>query len=356
VEEGTVRATQRGLVEGVATSFALCNVVSAGVGGSSIIKVENGSIVVGPQSVGSAPGPACFGLGGTEATITDAFLIGGLLDPASYFGGELKIDVARARAAVATKIGTPLGLTESQAVAAMEAAWVAKVAKEIHSFTAITPQTTLAAFGGAGPFVVCQIARSAGIRKVIIPGLAAVFSAYGIGFSDIGHEFSATLASNDAAGLSQCRSILMERAKRGMFAEGATLEECRIEQMLNVSDKDGERSVPISGNYLPGGIVDGARLSLTVTAIKPVTHATIGGRFGGATHAAVQHSTRATLVGGHLRALPLFRVEDQKAGAQAPGPAVLEEAFFTCRIDAGWRFEINDAGDILLTESVEGQR
>jgi N-methylhydantoinase A/oxoprolinase/acetone carboxylase beta subunit len=356
VEEGAVRATRRGRVEGVATSFALCDVVSAGVGGSSIIKVENGNIVVGPQSVGSAPGPACFGLGGTAATITDAFLISGLLDPASYFGGELKIDLARARAAVAARIAAPLGLGETQAVAAMEAAWVAKVAKQLQSFTTITPQTTLAAFGGAGPFVVCQIARSAGIHTVIIPGLAAVFSAYGIGFSDIGHEFSATLASNDAAGLNQCRSTLMERAKRGMFAEGATLEECRIEQLLNIADGDGERSVPITGNYLPGGIADGARLSLTVTAVKPVIHASMGGRFGGATHAAVQHSTRAALVGAALQTLPLYRVEDQKAGAKAAGPAVLEEAFFTCRIDAGWSFEINDAGDILLVESVEGQR
>ena len=57
-----------------------------------------------------------------------------------------------------------------------------------------------------------------------------------------------------------------------------------------------------------------------------------------------------------MQTLPLYRVEDQKAGAKAAGPAVLEEAFFTCRIDAGWSVEINDAGDILLTESAEGQR
>lgn len=356
VEEGAVRTSRRGRVEGVATSFALCNVVSAGVGGSSIIKVQDGTLVVGPQSVGSAPGPACFGLGGTEATITDAFLIGGLLDPASYFGGDLKIDLARARAAISARIATPLGVSETQAVAAMEAAWVRKIATELQSFATITPQTTLAAFGGAGPFVVCRIARSAGIHTVIIPGLAAVFSAYGIGFSDIGHEFSATLVSNDAAGLSQCRGTLMERAKRGMFAEGALLNECRVEQLLNIADGDGERSMPISGNYLPAGIADGARLSLTVTAIKPVTHASMGGRFGGATHAAVRHATRATLVGEAMQTLPLYRVEDQKSGAKATGPAVLEEAFFTCRIDAGWSFQINDAGDILLTESAEGPR
>jgi N-methylhydantoinase A/oxoprolinase/acetone carboxylase beta subunit len=89
VKDGAVREDMRGHVEGVEVSFPLCNVISVGVGGSSIIKVEGGKLKVGPESVGSAPGPACFGLGGTEATITDAFLISGLLDPASFFGGEL---------------------------------------------------------------------------------------------------------------------------------------------------------------------------------------------------------------------------------------------------------------------------
>ncbi|MGH8517132.1 MAG: hydantoinase/oxoprolinase family protein, partial [Panacagrimonas sp.] len=81
---GSVRSHRRGRVEGVEVSFPLSDVVSVGVGGSSIIRVKDGAIGVGPESVGSAPGPACFGLGGTEATITDAFLVAGLLDPATF--------------------------------------------------------------------------------------------------------------------------------------------------------------------------------------------------------------------------------------------------------------------------------
>ena len=73
----------------------------------------------------------------------------------------------------------------------------------------------LAAFGGAGPFAVCRVAEVAGIRKVVIPGLAAVFSAFGIGFSDIGHDFAAALSANDAKGLAACRELLLEtRAAR----------------------------------------------------------------------------------------------------------------------------------------------
>src|SRR5208283_6172856 len=115
IENGQVRTDRRGRIEGVTTSLPLCDVVSAGVGGSSIIKVEDGKIKVGPESVGGAPGPACFGLGGKEATITDVFLTTGLLDPACYFGGELKIDIDRARAAIEENVAKPLNLTVEQA-------------------------------------------------------------------------------------------------------------------------------------------------------------------------------------------------------------------------------------------------
>src|SRR3546814_20153467 len=156
VENGAVRADARGKVEGVTVSFPLCDVVSVGVGGSSIIKADGKTIRVGPQSVGSAPGPACFGLGGSEATITDAFLVQGLLDPASFFGGELKIDVERARAVIDDKLAKQLGISIEDAAARMDAAWVAKVPDEMTQFAKISSDTPLAAFGARGPSVGCQ--------------------------------------------------------------------------------------------------------------------------------------------------------------------------------------------------------
>jgi len=339
-----VRAHQRGKVEGVETSFPLCDVVSAGVGGSSIIKVENGKIRVGPESVGGAPGPACFGLGGKEATMTDAFLLMGLLDPASFFGGELKIDLERARAAIAERVAGPLGLSAEKAAQAMEDAWVAKIAASLKQYTSITPDTTLAAFGGAGPFVVCKVAEAVGIKQIIIPGLAAVFSAFGIGFSDIAHRFEAPLASNDAAGIQACRAELRERAQRAMFAEGAALEQCRIEETLLLIEPSGERSIVLQDGKMPELPARG-RVSMSLQALKPISHAQLSGSFGKAAKPAVASGKRRTLAGE----LPLYRAEEQGAGAGAAGPAVLEEAFFTCRIEAGWRFEINEAGDILLS-------
>jgi len=315
VEDGQVRTEPRGRIEGVATSFPLCDVASVGVGGSSIIRAEGKRIAVGPESVGGAPGPACFGLGGKEATITDAFLLTGLLDPASYFGGELKIDAERARSAIAERVAKPLGVDELEAACSMEAAWVAKIADSLKRSTAITKDTTLAAFGGAGPFVVCKVAEATGIDRVIIPGLAAVFSAYGIGFSDIGHTYEIALATNDDAGLEAARAELMMRAQRGMFAEGASLDECRLLMSLLVSSRDGETLFGLEGPRLPAGLPRDARITLQLKAIRPIAHTHLEGGFGRNGHAA------------------------QAGGARR------------CRVEAGWRFEINESRDVLLRKS-----
>jgi N-methylhydantoinase A len=345
VRDNSVREDTRGQVEGVEVSFPLCNVVSVGVGGSSVIRAHDGAIAVGPESVGSAPGPACFGLGGTQATITDAFLLTGLLDPASYFGGELKIDSERACKAIATHVGEPLGLGEDEAAAKMEAAWVEKVAAGIRDFTTVTPDTTLAAFGGAGPFVVCKVAEAVGATRVLIPGLAAVFSAFGLGFSDIAHLYEAPIAAD--ADLDALRAELLKRAERGMYAEGFALTECELDWRVRISGPARDEAVPC-GDGLPKA-ADGETLTLQLQVTRAIAQPQLRGRFTGSRVAPASESSRRVTASGAPADLPLYRVEAQPAGAGASGPAVLEEAFFTCRIDAGWSFEVSDAGDVLLT-------
>jgi N-methylhydantoinase A/oxoprolinase/acetone carboxylase beta subunit len=345
VREGEVRSHLRGQVENVDVSFALSDIHSVGVGGSSIIKVVDGKIKVGPQSVGSAPGPACFGLGGTEATITDAFLVLGLLDPQSFFGGDLKLDVERARNVVQERIAKPLNLSIEAAAAQMENAWVQKVAISLKEFTRIDQQAVLAAFGGAGPFVVCRIAEAAGIQRVLIPSLAAVFSAFGLGFSDIGHTYEAPLNAKNAASLKDARTELENQAMRGMYAEGFDIKECEQEAHLLISAKGVDERRPLANGSLPKDLPKDAVLSLALSATRRLPKPQLKGQFGAKRNEAVAHGTR-TVAG---QSLPLYRVEDQKAGAAAQGPAILEEPYFTGRIDAGWRFEINDSGDILLS-------
>lgn len=349
VDKGIVRADQYGKVEGVETSYPLCDVVSVGVGGSSIISVVDGEICVGPQSVGSTPGPACFGLGGREATITDAFLLQGLLDPASFFGGEMKIDVERARAVVQERVAGPLRLDLASAVAAMEAAWVAKIADGLRKYTEISPDMVLAAFGGGGPFVACKIAEAIGVRRVIIPGLAAVFSAFGIGFSDIGHTYEVSLPESTQQQLTAALEELKSRARRGMFAEGFKLEECQLDTTLIVRADNKESRRALKGTTLPTDLDRNAHIRVSLNVVRPIRHMQLAGRFGSGTTAALSKASRTVRLGNESRPLPLYRIEDQQGGVAAEGPAVLEEAFFTCRLDRHWRFEMNLSGDILLT-------
>jgi N-methylhydantoinase A/oxoprolinase/acetone carboxylase beta subunit len=175
--------------------------------------------------------------------------------------------------------------------------------------------------------------------------LAAVFSAFGLGFSDIAQRYEIALDGN--APLETKKAALRDRARRGMHAEGFALESCKLEYRVQITGPGRDESVPAGDTPLPQRAGEHAALVLEVT--KAIARPQLTGRFGAAAVAAAQASTRSVMVDGQRRALPLFRAEDQPVGSQAAGPAVLEEAFFTCLVDAGWRFEVNDNADVLLT-------
>ena len=198
VSDGAIHVDRRGTIEHAPSSLELAAITSYGVGGSSIFRVVDGSLRVGPDSVGAAPGPACFGLGGDQPTITDVLLLAGLLDPATYLGGTLPLYPDRSAKVIEDKIAGPLGIPLDDALRQMEEAHAAAIAAALADATTVTGDTVLAAFGGAGPMTVCGAARRAGARHVLIPRTAAVFSAFGIGFSDLGQRYEQPLP---AAGL-----------------------------------------------------------------------------------------------------------------------------------------------------------
>jgi len=173
VVNNVVDESRRGTVEGVPISFGLCEIASPGVGGSSILSIDGKNIKVGPESVGAVPGPASFGRGGKESTMTDVNLLMGLLDPKTFFGGGLKLDIDRALAAIQENIATPLGISSDEALIKLRDAYDTKVAGELSSFATVSDETVLLAFGGAGPMSACGIADKSGIKTVFIPKTAA---------------------------------------------------------------------------------------------------------------------------------------------------------------------------------------
>ena len=347
---GTVAEQRRGHVEGISVSFPLCEVISAGVGGSSIFKVHEGRIVIGPESVGAVPGPASFGRGGKEATITDASLLCGILDPTSYFGGDLALDLDRAATAVHLNIAKPLGLGLDEALLQMEHAYEEKVAVELHRFTKISKDTRLLAFGGAGPLNACGVAEKAGITSVAVPRMAAVFSAYGIGECDIAHHYATTLYDCTDAVLQQAVAALKTKAARDMFAEGFAEGSYDIRTRLVAIDKGREVSCELGDQIaLPAACKGIGQLELELSAVKVLRNESQQRATFEAGGKARADGQRTLLTKGQGRIdVPVYQLANMQTGDCGVGPAIIEEDFFTCRVLDDWSFVISDAGDILL--------
>lgn len=348
---GTVAEVRRGHVEGISVSFPLCEIMSAGAGGSSIFKVANKKIVIGPESVGAVPGPACFGRGGQSATITDASLLMGLFDPKSFFGGGMGLDLDRAATAIAVNIADPMGLKLDEALQQMEHAYEEKIAQEVHRFTKVSKDSVLMAFGGAGPLNACGVAEKAGIDRVAVPAMAAVFSAYGIGSCDVSQRYTLALDNHSQQGLEDALAVLNVKAARDMYAEGVAKGDYDIEARLVATDSKGKEQVQVldACAKFPAAFAKAENVELEFAAIKRLReeHAETAKFVAGAP--AQASGKRHVLARGAGRIdVPVYQLAQLKAGDHAMGPAILEEDYFTCRVLDGWGFVISDSGDILL--------
>ena len=207
--------------------FPSVDVRSIGAGGGSIAWVDEGGLLqVGPMSAGAVPGPASYGKGGTRATVTDAALVLGYIDPAYFLGGAMKLDVALAQQAVGRDVGVPLGLDLNGAAAAIVRVATENMVGAIEEITVnqgIDPRgAVLVGGGGAAGLNSVAIARRLGCRKLVIPELGAALSAAGAIMSDLhaGYRALQFAVSDgfDLAGVNMTLAELLGRCQR--FLEG----------------------------------------------------------------------------------------------------------------------------------------
>jgi N-methylhydantoinase A len=355
VKNSTISTDRRGSIQGVPVSFEMSNVHSSGVGGSSVIALRDGVITVGPESVGAAPGPACFGFGGKQATITDVNLLLGVLDPDTYLDGGFSLDAERSRVVITEVIAEPLGITVNDALIRMEAAYFERMSQSFAADVDDADATTVAAFGGAGPMSACGAARIAGVRRVLVPKMAAVFSAFGIGFSDIAQTYEANVAGMDAAAFGATKETLLARAARDMFQEGHDIGECRLEWNVVLEDAEGQliSELPhLDSDPQPG--TSEHNTMLTLTARYELPHASIRRAESAAKTPAVATSTRKVRSAvDKVDEVQVFELENQSAGASAAGPAIVEGPYFTARVPHGWVFDVTVSGDLMLTDTIQ---
>ncbi len=234
---------------------------SIGAGGGSLGWVDHGSrLKVGPESAGAQPGPACYGRGGTGATVTDANLELGRLNPDGLAGGRLSLNAEAARRAL-DRLGRPLGMDPSEAAEGMIAIVDAAMADAMRAQTVrrgLDPADyTLFAFGGAGALHAAALAGELGIRQVVVPALAPVLSAHGVVASDIQHVLAVTEARplTDPAPLAATYQRLEAEGRRLLEADGLEPKQHTLVRSAQLRFLGQLHAVDIP--VAPGGIDEG---------------------------------------------------------------------------------------------------
>ncbi len=193
---GQPNFTLKPVIEGLCLSTPMVDIKAIGAGGGSIASVRHGELLVGPQSAGALPGPACFGLGGTNPTTTDADVILGYIDPDYYLGGKMKLDIVKAQEAIETRVASELGIDVVDAALEIRNKVDRYMGEELKKAAKTNGSKTdpvMVIYGGAGSAHCCGIASYAGIKKIIAPQFASVFSANSLSSMDVWHIYSRRL-------------------------------------------------------------------------------------------------------------------------------------------------------------------
>ncbi|HIP98932.1 TPA: hydantoinase/oxoprolinase family protein [Candidatus Bipolaricaulota bacterium] len=248
---------------GYPLKIPVVDIVEVGAGGGSIAWIDQGGALhVGPKSAGADPGPACYGLGGTEPTVTDANLLTGRLNPDYFLGGQMRLNIAKAEAAI-RKIAEPFSLSVIDAamgILRLANANMRAALERVSIERGHDPRDfTLVAYGGAGGLHGATLARELRMKKVIVPRAPGQFSAWGMLMTNLRHDFIRThvmpCEDERLSEISHIFAQLQGEAKRQFQQEGFPLQKVWIERFLDLRYKGQEHTVrtPVSEDSLTDG-------------------------------------------------------------------------------------------------------
>ena len=270
VLEGQPDISTDGEADGFPVLMPLVNLHTIGAGGGSVAFSESGALRVGPRSAGAQPGPACYGRGGTEPTVTDANAVLGRVDPEHFAGGRFALDVAASERAIAS-LGDEFGMDASDLAEGILDIANAKMAQAIRTLTVDHGREpgdfSLVAFGGAGPMHAEAIARELGVTEVLIPEFPGAFSAWGMLGSDIRRDLSAQYYVHedqlDADHLGAAIDALSATADAELDGQGVAQQLRRFERAIDMryEGQDYTLTVPLHEGEEPGMPGFAARIS-----------------------------------------------------------------------------------------------
>jgi N-methylhydantoinase A len=243
-----------GYVSGHPMMLPVVDIVEVGNGGGSIAWIDPaGGLKVGPQSAGAAPGPACYGKGGAEPTVTDANLVTGRIDPQYFLGSGVRLQRDKAVDVITEKIAKPLGLSLEEA--ALGILTIANFNMSL-SVRAVSVEKgydprdcVLVPSGGGGALHAMAIARELSVPRVIIPPMPAHFSALGMLLADLKHDYVQTfvreLAETTGPQIADAFSLLEKSALDTLKEEGAKPEQIMLRRFLDMRYRGQEYTLPV---------------------------------------------------------------------------------------------------------------
>lgn len=379
---------------GLPLRIPVIDLVEIGAGGGSVAQVNAlGNVSVGPHSAGSEPGPACYGRGGKQATVTDADVVLGLIDPDGFAGGSVRLDLAAAEAALAADVGEKLGLGVEMAAYAVYELVCEEMASaaRVHAIEKgrSTSNYTLMAFGGAAPLHAARVAEKIGAPRVIIPRNAGVGSAVGFLRAPVSFEVVRSrhtyLDELDPCGISDMLSdmedearVLVEPGARGEpitirrrafmryvgqgheIAVDAPIRRLLQQDRIGLRDAFGRAYTTLFNRIIPGARHELLGWSVLASTVLPDAGLASASEGPTAAHYAMPmpFPTRWIFDGrsGATVGVPVFRREDMTIGFTIEGPALISEqettTFVTGSFDAG----LDTDGNIVMNRKQESAR
>jgi N-methylhydantoinase A len=386
IHDGQALTTGAALIGGydraLPVQIAMMDIFEVGTGGGSIARVEEGGLRVGPQSAGAVPGPACYGRGGTEPTVTDANLLLGRLSADRFLGGEMRLDAEAAEHALVERVAKPLGM---DATAAAEGILRIAVTAMSYAVKGVTTERgldagdfALVAYGGAGPLHAVLVAREIGIRTVIIPTAPGVFSAFGMLFSDLRYDHVRTWFTRlEDAPFDRIEGVYRELEHQGRAAiDGSSIAPRRIvlKRAADMRYVGQEHAVTVDlplavfaredrsaikrhfdamheqryGTSAPEEQAEIVSLRSTVTGImrKPPQERIRRGKR--VPDRAAATGRRRVYFDGAFRSTPTYARAALSAGNRMDGPALVEEHASTTVLLPGDTLEVDPYGNLLI--------
>lgn len=362
---------------GISVNVALPYLRSIALGGGSVVKPAGRSQVqLGPESMGSFPGPACYGLGGDQATLTDAFVTAGLINPEYFLGGAKALDAELARKAIAEQVAGPLQVPPEQACMAVIDRALSMVADLVNEVQADLQEKlsrhSLFAYGGNGGLFACGVAEKLGLDTVYLFALGPVFSAFGSSVSDISHLYERGLSAIPVSpeGIDQVREIvraMKAESVQDLLGEGISPDEVSYTVEFELSQNGSSVSASCAEVTLraPGELQAAIETALTAAgsfqscdfhfnvlrlrAKKAMPKSHLGQRPLSAPDSAhARIGSRQVAWNGGSGEAQVFRWESLQPGNQVAGPAVLEGASTTYFVPEDWVATMDGLGNAVV--------